>query len=101
MPGENLYPTAKAGRYMAVGGTVTLDGSNPTPVNTGLRKIVAATATIHGTATPGDDPVQVTVSWPASGGTLDIYAWATNGTDPTMVASTNNTRVIAWMAIGN
>jgi len=79
-------------------GTVTLDGSNPTPVTTGLTTVTTAVAVIKQSTTPGDDPVCVTVDY--TGGTLNIYAWKNNGTDPTLVASTNSTATIDWIAVG-
>lgn len=80
-------------------GTVTLDGSNPTPVTTGLTTITAASVSLVSNAAPGDDPSWL--SYDVSGGTLNVYAWKnTGGTDPTLVASTNNTAVIGWIAVG-
>lgn len=82
------------------GGTVTLDGSNPTPVATGLTSITSAQVSLKATAAPGDDPSWLSCDW--SGGTLNIYAWKnTGGTDPTLVASTNNTAVVSWTAFGS
>lgn len=81
-------------------GEVVLDGSNPTTVNTGLTSIAAACASIKGT-TPPDDPLIITVDY--AGGALNIYAWTpTAGTPDTfpLVASTNNTAVISWIAVG-
>jgi hypothetical protein len=83
-----------------VGGEVVLDGSNPTAVATGLTTIVAAHVSLKSSSTPGDDPSWL--SYDTSGGTLNIYAWKnTGGTDPTLVASTNNTFTVGWMAFGN
>ena len=79
-------------------GTVTLDGTNPTPVTTGLTTITTAVACIKAAATPGDDPVCITTD--STGGTLTIYAWKNNGTDPTLVASTNSAATIDWIAVG-
>lgn len=79
-------------------GTATLDGSNPTPVTTGLDTIIAATVSLKATSTPGDDPTTFSVGY--SGGTLNIYAYKTDGTDPTLVASTNNTATVDWIAVG-
>lgn len=80
-------------------GTATLDGTNPTPVTTGLTTVTSAVACIKSSTTPGDDPSAVTVDY--SGGTLNIYAWKnTGGTDPTLVASTNSSATIDWIAVG-
>lgn len=80
-------------------GTVTLDGTNPTPVTTGLTTVASAVACIKTATAPGDDPNLVTVDY--SGGTLNIYAWKnTGGTDPTLVASTDSSATIDWIAVG-
>lgn len=80
-------------------GVVTLDGSNPTNVTTRLSSIVAVSFSHNTNTAPGDDPVSFT--WTASGGVLSIYAWKNDGTDPTLVASTNAAAVVSWTAIGN
>src|SRR3990167_6902607 len=87
-----------------LGGTVVLDGSNPTPVT--LTNYMSAVnfgmATLDGTAATGADPNQVTAN--VSGTTLNVYAWkvTTGGAagNPTEIASTDNARVIDWFAIG-
>lgn len=84
-----------------VGGEVTLDGSNPTPVYTGLNKIASASASLKSATAPGDDPSWLSVDYSGSDGTLNVYAWKnTGGTDPTLVASTNSSAVISWQAWG-
>lgn len=85
---------------IVVAGEVTLDGTNPTPVVTGLSKVLSATATIKSATALGDDPVAVSVDYSGSNGTLNVYAWKTDGSDPTLVASTNNTAVVSWVAWG-
>lgn len=89
-----------AAGYKIARGTVTLDGSNPTAAATGLATIVAAVACIKSATAPGDDPVVVTVDYTGANGTLNIYAWKHDGTDPTLVASTNNTVTVDWIAVG-
>jgi hypothetical protein len=80
-------------------GEVTLDGSNPTPVTvTGMTSISSVSLTMKNASAPADDPVQVTYN--TSGTTLNIYAWKTDGSDPTFVASTNSAIVIGWVAYG-
>lgn len=82
-----------------IAGTVTLDGSNPTPVTTGLTTIDAAQVSLNSSSAPGDDPSWLSCDW--TGGTLNIYAWKnTGGTDPTLVASTNNSAVVSWVVFG-
>ena len=82
-------------------GTVVLDGGNPTPVTltTYMSSVLFGMATMDGSAATGDDPNYVTSNVSAT--TLNIYAWKnTSGTDPTMIASTDNARLIDWLAIG-
>lgn len=81
------------------GGIGTLDGTNPTPVVTGLSSITSFTATLDGTAAPGDNTSVLTTTVGASG-TATVYAWKnTSGTDPTLVASTG-TETFSWIAFG-
>lgn len=89
-----------AGMKIATGSAVALDGSNPTPVATGLTTIVAAFVQLRGTAAPGDNTSVLTTDYTGSDGTLNVYAWKnTGGTDPTLVASTG-TETFDWVAIG-
>lgn len=84
-----------------VTGTVTLDGGNPTPVPLigYLESVSTGVATLEGSGALGDDPNQITTA--VSGSTLNVYAWKNiSGTDPTYVASTNNSRLVNFMAIG-
>lgn len=86
-------------------GTVTLDGGNPTPVQLSgyLSSLDMGVVSFNSTAAPDADPNSVTCA--VSGGTvLDVYAWkvTTGGAagNPTEIASTNNTVLVAFMAIG-
>lgn len=84
-----------------IGGTVTLDGSNPTPVTTGLTTVLGGVCSLNSSTAPGDDPSWLSVGYTGSDGTLNIYAWKnTGGTDPTLVASTNNSASVDWLAWG-
>lgn len=90
-----------AAGYKIARGTVTLDGGNPTTAATGLTTIVTAVVGLKQTAAPGDDPSWLSHNYTGSDGNLDIYAWKnTGGTDPTLVASTNSSATIDWIAIG-
>jgi ABC-type Co2+ transport system permease subunit len=89
-----------AGYRIARGYAAALDGSNPTPIATGLTTITAACVTLRGTAAPGDNTSVLTVDYTGSDGTLNVYAWKnTGGTDPTLVASTG-TETFDWIAVG-
>ncbi len=84
-----------------LGGTVTLDGSNPTPVALAsyVRQLTGGVVSFEGSSALGDDPNALSSA--VSGTTLNVYAWKnTNGTDPTQVASTDNARRVNWMAWG-
>lgn len=88
------------GDYRILWGTVTLDGTNPTPVTLTnyVQSIDFGVANIIATASPGDDPTQVCVSVAAA--VLNIEAYKTDGSDPTLVDSADNSTEIAWFAIG-
>lgn len=82
-------------------GTVQLDGSNPTPINlSAYLSLVEAYSIEHNSAVaPGDDPTYFTGA--ISGATLNVYAWKnTGGTDPTLVASTDNATTLSFMIVG-
>ncbi len=84
-----------------MGGTVVLDGGNPTDIDLAayMSSILAGVTNMSGSVAPGDDPSLITQT--SSTTVLNIYAWKnTTGTDPTLVASTDNARVVDWLAIG-
>lgn len=84
-----------------VAGTVVLDGANPTPIDLSayFSAVLSAVVSMEGSAAPGDDPSFITSA--ISGTTVNVYAWKnTGGTDPTLVASTDNARLVNFMAIG-
>lgn len=82
-------------------GTVTLDGGNPTPISLigYMESVSAGVVSYEGSGAPADDPNMVTSS--VSAATLNVYAWKnTNGTDPTQTASSDNARLVNFIAIG-
>ena len=86
-----------------VTGTVTLDGGNPTPIAlTMLASVDMAVVSMDGSVAPGADPVLVTSS--VSGTTINVYAWkattAGAGGNADLIASTNNARIVSFMALG-
>lgn len=90
-----------AAGYRIARGIVALDGTNPTPVTTGLTTVVSATASLEGTSAPGVGTSLITVD-PTnySTGVLNLYAWkVTNSSTTTLIASTG-TENVHWIAIG-
>jgi len=103
--GDFTLPPGSQGALRIMWGTVILDGANPTPV--ALTNYMASqTASpvfgvISGAATTatGDDPNWYTCT--VSGVTLNVYAWKNTATDnPTYTASTNNSAIVNWLAVG-
>lgn len=100
---KNIPIVVTSGVLKMAAGEVTLDGSNPTSVTTGLATVVSAVATIKSATVLGDDPNSLTIDYGGSvaAGQIDLYAGKnSSGTDPTQVASTNNSIVISWIAFG-
>lgn len=98
MAQKTLAPEDKSSKLKVVGGEIALDGSNPTPIETGLSVIVGVGLAIKGTSAPGDNTSVLTYN--VVGGRLDVYAWKnTSGTDPTLVASTG-TETISYVVLG-
>jgi hypothetical protein len=94
----NAWATGVAGGYKIARGETALDGSNPTPVATGLTTVVAFVATLKGTAAPGVSTSVLT--YDISGATVNVYAWKPTSTSvPTLVASTG-TESFGWIAVG-
>lgn len=97
--GANVVGVAAG--YKIARGTTALDGSNPTPVTTGLTTVVAAVVTLEGNAAPGLNTTTLTID-PANyaTGALSVYAWKpTSVSNPTLIASTG-TENFEWVAIG-
>jgi len=89
------------GDFRILTGTVVLDGGNPTPIALAnyLSAIDGAVVSMEGSAAPGADPSAVTSA--ISGTTLNVYAWKITAVgDATLIASTNNARLVNWIAMG-
>lgn len=84
--------------YKLARGSVALDGTNPTPVATGLTSIVGAVAQLRGATTPGVGTSVLTTG--VSGSTLNIYAWKITATDNATLAASTGTETVDWIAIG-
>ncbi len=87
--------------YVVARGSTALDGSNPTPVTTGLSTVVSATISLRGSAAPGVGTsvlTQANTNWAT--GALAVYGWKVTATgDCTLVASTG-TETFDWVAVG-
>lgn len=90
-----------ASGYKIARGSTALDGSNPTPVTTGLATVVSATVTLRGSSAPGVGTsvlTQANTNWGT--GALSVYAWKVTGAgDATLIASTG-TETFDWVAVG-
>lgn len=87
-----------AADYRIARGSQALDGSNPTPVATGLTTVVAFVASLRGAVAPGVDTSVLTHA--VSGATVNVYAWKpTSNSNPTLIASTG-TDTFDWIAVG-
>jgi hypothetical protein len=87
-----------AGKKVAFG-EAALDGSNPTPIVTGLATVDAIVAVLKKTTSPGVGTSVLTTD-EGSAGTANVYAWkVTASNDATLVASTG-TEGIYWVALG-
>lgn len=92
-----------AAGYKIARGEATLDGSNPTPITTGLATVVAAIAVLKTAVAPGVGTTTITVDYGGgvTAGELDIHAWKpTSSGNPTLIASTDSSSVVSWIAIG-
>ena len=79
-------------------GEAALDGTNPTPIQHGLKAVTAVFVSLKGAVAPGDNTSVITYN--VNGTAVDFYAWKnTGGTDPTLVASTG-TETFSYMIVG-
>lgn len=84
-------------------GEVTLDGSNPTPIVTGLSVVLGCQVTRKSAVAPALDPLLFSVDYGGgvTAGTVNVYAWkATASGDGTEIASANATAVLSYTAYG-
>lgn len=87
-----------AAGYILARGEAALDGSNPTPIVTGLTTVIAFVAMLKGSVAPGVSTSVLTGV--ISSGTVNVYGWKpTSNADPTLVASTG-TDSFYWVAVG-
>jgi predicted RecA/RadA family phage recombinase len=82
-----------------VAGEAALDGSNPTPIATGLTTIVSVDLTLKKNTAPGLGTSILT--YDTTGGTLNVYGWKpTAAGDCTLIASTG-TETFSYVVRGS
>lgn len=81
-----------------VGLSVTLDGTNPSSVAHGLTAVTACSEMNLRSTAPGDEVTAFT--YVVNGANIDLYAWTTNGTDPTLIDSTDANDVVKLICVG-
>lgn len=79
-------------------GEVALDGTNPTPVATGLKSISAVYLALEGSSAPGVGTSVLTYA--ISDGTLNIYAWKVTSTSVTTLIASTGTETVSYIVIG-
>ncbi len=79
-------------------GTVDLDGTNPTPVDTGFSTIDHVHVALTGDTAPGVSTT--TFSWEADGNTVNIYAWKPTGSGNTTLVASDGTETVSYVIIG-
>lgn len=82
-----------AAGYKIARGITALDGSNATPIDTGLTTVLGFSATLNRSTALTSGTAFVTYGT-ITGGSVDVYAWVLAGT-----ASTG-TENVAWVAVG-
>ena len=98
MAQSTIAPEKKSSNLQIVAGEIALDGTNPTPIVTGLSTIVAVGLSLKKAATPSADTTHL--SYGVSGGTVNAYAWqAADLADSTLIASTF-TETIGYVIAG-
>lgn len=97
LPGANVNFNGTS--VTTVSGETALDGSNPTPVTTGLSAITACVTTLKTSSAPGVSTT--TITYTTSGGALSLYGWKpTSSANPTLIASTG-TDTVGWACFGS
>ena len=102
MPNAPTYGVGGvAAGYAIARGLDALDGSNPTPITTGLSTVVSSVVTLSGSSAPAlSTSVLSSANTNYATGALAVYAWKPTGAgDTTLVASTG-TESFNWIAVG-
>lgn len=87
--------------YLAFG-QIALDGTNPTPVVTGLSKIFPGChgASLSSSVAPGAGTSALATTPTANAGTLNIHGFMPTGAALTALIVSTATEVVNWWAIG-
>ena len=85
-----------AASYKIARGETALDGTNPTPVATGLTTIVSCNLTVK-IATA---PAVTALTYDTSSGTLNMYAWEPTAADNTALTASSATSTVGWICVG-
>lgn len=102
MPNAPTYAVGGvAAGYAIARGVTALDGSNPTPVTTGLTTVVSMVVSLESASAPGVGTSILTVDETNyATGAGAVYAWKVTGAgDTTLIASTG-TENFQWIAVG-
>lgn len=91
----------QASDFGMIAGETTLDGSNPTPVVTPFKRVLAVvTPLVKSNVAPGATGLGTYISYDISGNTVNFYAWQhTSTANPTLVANTR-TDTFSYMIVG-
>lgn len=81
-------------------GVVLLDGSNPTPVVTGLNTLTSCFVMRNTATTPGVTASTFTVQFTAGAALLNIYAWKPTSSSVTTLVASTDTDIVTWFCTG-
>jgi hypothetical protein len=90
---SNLATIVTAGAWKIASGITALDGSNPTPVTTGLATIVGLSLALNRSTAVSSGTAFVTYGT-ITAGAFDMYGWLVAG------GASTGTENVAWCAIG-
>lgn len=89
----NLLTTGVAAGYKVARGITALDGTNPTPVATGLTTVLGFAVALNRTTAVSSGTAFVTYG-AITGGSVDVYGWVIAG------SASAGTENVAWVAVG-
>ncbi len=89
----DALPTAVATGYKIARGITALDGSNPTPIATGLTTITGFAVALNRSTAVSSGTAFVTYGT-ITAGSVDVYGWVLAG------SASTGTENVAWVAVG-